>query len=471
MEWVILAFHAVVAPFAILHALLYKRDSRAAMGWIGISLVFPIAGPVLYFLFGVNRLRARALQVTGHGLSFLRIGYERGSLRPADTSPPEEDAHYLAHIGWSTTGEALSTGNRVELLENGDNLYSRLLVDIGLAKRSIRLSSYIFSGKGVGAEVCIALQKAADQGIDVCVLFDGIGTLYSLRSAERRLRGTGIRLARFNPPRLLPPNLSINLRNHRKLVIIDGATGYFGGMNIDDRHFVLNPRQTRPHADLHFRADGPLVASLDRIFVHDWHIATGESLSVTSAVSPNAGTVRARAIDDGPDDSMDRLSITLLGIICSARRSIRIVTPYFIPSRELVGALQAADIRGVDVKIILPVRSNLRFIDWATRHMLWELLQWGVEVWLVPPPFTHSKLVVVDDDYVLGGSANIDPRSLRLNFEVGVELFDSGVAASARQYIDTLCSDARQVTLAELDGRPLLARFRDGLFWLFSPYL
>jgi cardiolipin synthase len=470
MQWIILLFHVVIAPIAIAHALLYKRDSRAALGWIGISLVFPIAGPLLYFFFGVNRQRARALEMSGSQRKFFRIGYERGTLRPPGTAPPEKDSHHLAHVGWSTTSEPLLAGNRVELLENGDAFYPRLLADIRNARRAIRLSSYIFSGKGIGAEICDALVAAASRGVDVHVLVDGLGTMYSLRSAERRLRDTGVKVARFHPLRLFPPDVSLNLRNHRKLVVIDGETVYFGGMNIDDRHFVAEARKASPHADLHFRAEGPISTSLDRTFLRDWHIATGETLSPLAAV-PGTGDVKMRAIEDGPDESMDRLSITLLGIISGARHRVRVVTPYFIPSRELLGALQAADVRGVDVKIILPMRSNLRFADWATRHLLWELLQWGVEVYFVPPPFVHSKLVTVDDDYVLGGSANIDPRSLRLNFEIGVEMFDRNVATHAAHYIDTLCTDARQVTLEEMDHRSLPARFRDGFFWLFSAYL
>lgn len=471
MEWIIVFFHIAVAPFAIVHALLFKRDSRAALGWVGISLLFPVVGPLLYYFFGVNRLRARARELRGTRLAFLNIGYERGDLRPPEEAPPERDAHPLAHVGWITTATSLSHGNSMEMLVNGEAFFPRLVEDINAARHSINLATYIFSGHGIGAEVCDALADAAARGVTVRVLVDGIGSLYSLDAAAKRLRGSGVHVAHFHPPRLLPPTLSINMRNHRKLAIIDNECAYFGGMNIDDRHFVDPPRIRHPHADLHFRAYGPVVTSLQQVFAKDWHISSGEDLEPAEPLSGTRGEARARVIEDGPDESLDRLTMTLMGIFSGAQRSIRIVTPYFIPPRELAGALQAADIRGVRVEVFLPERSNLRFVDWATRHLLWELLQWGVEVYSVPAPFLHSKLVAVDDDYLAVGSANIDSRSLRLNFELGVEVIDEQLAAEAGAYIDRLESIARPITLEEVDGRSLPVRLRDSIFWLFSAYL
>ncbi|HEX6928429.1 MAG TPA: phospholipase D-like domain-containing protein, partial [Gammaproteobacteria bacterium] len=434
-----------------------------------ISVIFPIAGPLLYFLFGVNRLRQRARELQGEGerRTFFDYGTRAAQI---PTATGEDNLHYLARSGRNVTKDALIGGNDVELLCNGDALYPHLIDAINAATERAWISSYIFSGEGIGGDIADALEAAAARGVDTRVLVDGFGALYSRRSLQRRLQGTAVRFAQFLPPRLLPPSIHINLRNHRKIAVIDNATAFFGGLNIDDRHFVDAPRVDAPHEDVHFRASGPVAATLAALFARDWFAVTRERLEAGSGAA-SAGDVEMRVIASGPDESLYRLAMTLLGVISTARRRIRIMTPYFLPHRELTGALQAAVVRGVHVEILLPEKSNLRYVDWASRHQLWEFLKWGVEIRLDPPPFAHSKLVLVDDDYVMAGSANLDARSLRLNFEVGVEMFGAPFAARAHDYFDANWLPARPITLADVDRRSLPARLRDGFFWLFSGYL
>src|SRR5690606_677581 len=219
---IVLFFHVVVAPFAIVHALLYKRDYRSALGWIGISILFPVAGPLLYFFLGVNRLRRRARVLTGadpgnHGA----FRFHDSRTFPLADSLPENFAHPLARAGWHTTASRLVDGNAVELLINGEAFYPRLLDAIKTARRRAWISSYIFSGTGVGGEIADALIAAAERGVDARVIIDGVGTLYSFRSLEKRLADTAVKVAEFLPPRLLPPSLHWNLRNHRKIAVID----------------------------------------------------------------------------------------------------------------------------------------------------------------------------------------------------------------------------------------------------------
>ena len=465
---IIFLFHVVVAPVAVVHALLYKRDYRSALGWIGISLLFPIVGPLLYFYFGVNRIRQRARAMLGHetGTAF---GYVSSRVR-RPLSDGADDTHYLARAGHNTTTDTLVPGNRASLLRNGEELFPRLVASINAARERAWISSYIFSGDGIGRDVAEALIAATERGVDVRVLVDGIGALYTRRSLRTRLRHTQVKFAEFLPPRLLPPSLHVNLRNHRKIAVFDNVTAFFGGLNIDDRHFIDPPRILHPHEDVHFEVQGGIVTPLAALFARDWFAATREQLEVRGEASP-AGEVAMRVIGAGPDESLYRLAMTLLGVVSSARSRVRIMTPYFLPHRELVGALQAAAIRGVRVEILLPERSNLRYVDWASRHQLWEFLKWGIGIRLEPAPFAHSKLFLVDDDYVMGGSANLDPRSLRLNFEVGVEMFDAAFASRVHSHFDACWQAARPLALEDVDTRPLPARLRDGFFWLFSGYL
>lgn len=472
--WIIALFHLVIMPVAAVHALIYKRDHRAALGWIGVILIFPVAGPLLYFLFGINRLRTKAQLFAGHHLPVMFFGYDRsGPPLPTTLDDVTEQLPHpeLARVGGRATGSPLLPGNRVRPLINGEAFFPALLEAINGARHWILLSSYLFGYKGVAEEVIRALSNAKARGVTVYVLLDGIGTCYSWRVAVRQLRRADIEVALFTPPSLIPPSLDINLRNHRKIAVIDQRLGFFGGINIDARHMVSDKNNADPTEDVHFLAEGPLVAELSRLFCHDWELVTGRTPILDELPCPAVGQSSCRLIDDGPHDNLNHLSMTLIGVFTAARERIRIMVPYFLPNHEMVAALQAAVLRGVKVEVILPERSNLRYVDWATRNMLWELLLWEIDVRLKGAPFAHSKLILVDDDYAMTGSANLDARSLRLNFELGVEWFDKALAADLHQYLDEAQRKSRALTLAELDRRPFWQRLRDAFFWLFSSYL
>lgn len=466
-----LLFHAVLAPATALHALLYKRDPRAAFGWIAVCVLFPLAGPMLYLFFGLNRARGRAQRL---GLPNFRIGYERGS--PIERALPLPDivhAPYqeLARIGQALSRHPLLGGNRVACLVNGEQAYPRMLTAIASARRHILLTSYILDSDTTGASFREALGQAAARGVDVRVLIDGIGDYYSWPRSSAVLKRSGLSVARFLPPRLLPPSLAINMRNHHKILVVDDRIGFTGGMNIGDRHLVEQPTNRRPTADLHFSLEGPIVGQLREEFMRMWRFTTASNDEPQRLETPDSGSLVCRTVTDGPDEDLDRLTMLLSAAIAEARRSVRIMTPYFLPPRELIGAIQAAAVRGVDVLVVLPSMNNLPYIHWATRNMLWEILFRGVRVCYQPPPFNHAKLFVVDGYYTLIGSTNWDPRSLRLNFELQVEVYGADFARPLIDYIDQAAAAGREVTLDEVDGRPLHERLRDSLCWLFSPYL
>jgi cardiolipin synthase len=263
-----------------------------------------------------------------------------------------------------------------------------------------------------------------------------------------------------------------NLRNHRKICVVDGRVAFTGGLNIRDEH-VLARAQHDATADLHFQVDGPLVGELFAVVAEDWRFTTGEALdgSAWQVEQSAPGAVWARVLADGPESQRDPIRWTLLAALAVARRSVRIATPYFVPDQGLITALCAAALRGVDVDVVLPVRGNIRLAQWAQAALLWQTLEHGCRVHLQPAPFDHTKLMVVDDAWVLVGSANWDARSLRLNFEVDLECYDHALAAELARRFDAKRARSRPVTLAEVDGRALLVKLRDGAARLFAPYL
>jgi cardiolipin synthase len=459
-EQLTVALYVLCAVFAAVHALLTKPDPRSALGWIVTCWLLPFAGTMLYLLFGVNRVRTRARQLRA-GLTC--FGSAIGN------SPPDDFATQLIRIGDAVTQRPRLPGNQVMALENGENAFPLMLEAIRAARHSVWLSTYIFETDEVGREFIAALAAAAARGAQVHVLVDGIGEWYSWPHAVRLLRATGVRAARFLPPRLAMPVFSLNLRNHRKLLIVDGEIGFVGGMNIGGRE--VGKAHHRRMADLHFRVRGPVVSQLAECFAADWQFAAGEILPAPPVAKADCGVCVCRVITEGPDEDADKLLFVILGAIAVAQRQVLIMTPYFIPPPELTAALQTAALRGVEVCLVLPARSNLRYVDWATQRWLPPLLERGIEIYLQPPPFSHTKLIVIDGAYAQIGSANIDPRSLRLNFEIAVEVYDNAVCAELAEYVLSARDHAARLPVAAPSGQTFAGRFRDSLFWLLSPYL
>jgi cardiolipin synthase A/B len=459
-QQLIAALYVVCATFGSVHALLTKPDPRSALGWIATAWLLPFVGTLLYLLFGVNRVRTRARQLRA-GVTFSGGGIV--------SPPPEDFASQLTRIGDAVTQRPRLPGNEVIALENGENAFPLMLRAIESARHSVWLSTYIFETDPVGREFIAALAAAAARGARVHVLVDGIGEWYSWPHAVRLLRRAGVRAARFLPPRFAMPMLSLNLRNHRKLLIVDGETGFVGGMNIGGRE--VGKAHRRRMADLHFRVRGPAVAQLAECFAADWRFAAGEALAPPPMARPDAGPCVCRTITEGPDEDTDKLLFVILGAISVAHRQVLIMTPYFIPPPELTAALQTAALRGVEVCLVLPERSNLRYVDWATRRWLPPLLERGIQVYLQPPPFSHTKLIVIDGSYAQIGSANIDPRSLRLNFEIAVEVYDQSACGGLAEYVLSARDHAIRLPSAPPPGQRFLGRLRDSLFWLLSPYL
>jgi cardiolipin synthase len=255
--------------------------------------------------------------------------------------------------------------------------------------------------------------------------------------------------------------------------MVDGHTAFTGGMNIGDRHMVVDSVKPHPVADLHFLVAGPVVGDLQRVFLEDWYFATGELVNERRLfpLVPPAGTALVRAISDGPDEEFRKLHWVIMGALSCARERVLIMTPYFIPDRPMVSALITTALRGVNVTLVLPAVNNLPYVHWATRAYLWELLQQGVRVWYQPPPFVHTKILLVDGVWSLVGSSNLDPRSLRLNFELDLEVIDPELAGLLERDFTAAVARSREVTLAEMDGRALPEKIRDSLAKLFSPYL
>jgi cardiolipin synthase len=453
----------VLAVGATIHILLSKREVASAVGWIGLVWFAPIFGAISYLLFGVNRVRRRARQ-----------------LRPMDDDPaspsvphPPGGADGLDPLGRGIghiTARPLLPGTEVVIYHNGDAAYPPMLAAIAAARSSIGLSSYIFRDDVWGGRFIAALTDATQRGVAVRVLIDGIGGGWLSSPAYHRLHGQGVVAARFMHS-LLPWRMPfLNLRNHKKVLVLDGVVAFTGGLNIADEN-VMATRPKTPVRDLHFRIDGPVVAQLAQAFADDWAFVTGEDLDAgiwLPQIAPRSGPP-ARVIDSGPDEDLEKVEFAVLQAVACARESIEVMTPYFLPDERLITALSLAAMRGVSVNLVVPQKSNHRLVDWGSRANIGPLLVDGVRIWRSPSPFHHSKVMVVDQEWCLIGSCNWDIRSFRLNFELCTEIYDRDLAAALMSYMAG--ARASELTQADLDSRSLPVRIRDAAARLMLPYL
>jgi cardiolipin synthase A/B len=459
-----------------LHIIFFKRDSRAAIAWIAIVWFVPFLGALLYYFLGINRIERRARRLRRKSRRPMPLADATGNLPEARIPVlPPEAVHLapLVQLSETVTGQPLCEGNTIEPLWEGDQAYPAMLHAIEEAKQSVALSMYIFNNDFTGNRFVEAMGRAVARGVEVRVLIDDLGARhYSWHSISGPLQRAGVPTARFLPT-FWPRSFSYaNLRNHRKLMTVDGRIGFTGGMNITDE-YCLSLQKRHAMRDMQFRIDGPVVARMQDVFVEDWKFTTGELLHGESwfpQLEPR-GTMLARGVSSGPDEDREKLRLVLLGALSSARTRVVIVTPYFLPDADLIAALNIAALRGVQVDIYLPKVSDLRLVNWAAMAQLAQVLEYGCRVWTVPGPFMHTKLMLVDSIWTMLGSANWDARSLRLNFEFNIECYDRTLAVSLESSLEMKFKHAERMTLTKLNGRPFLAKLRDGVARLLMPYL
>jgi cardiolipin synthase len=472
---ILFVISGLASAAAVIHAAMTKHDVRAAIGWVAVVLFSPLVGAGFYLVAGINRIRKQ------------RVSQQR-----SHTTIPQEVIHRLlvddvASVSGAqfsalkTLGDRVSDfkllgSNSIRLLDGGDETYPAMLEAIKGAQRSIALQSYIFDHDEVGVELAQALIDAQARGVAVRVLIDAVGAKYSRPPIVHMLEKGGVQTARFMRPVIGVRLVYANLRSHRKLLVIDGTHGFTGGMNIR-AGFVTAIAKENVTRDTHFQVGGPVVYQLMINFAHDWQFTTQEKLSGPEwfSTSPadfiEKGGVPLRCVPSGPDSTLESTHDMLLGALSVAQRHVRIQSPYFLPDVSLVAALATAARRGVLVDIVIPGANNLKLVNAAMMAQIDQLILTGCRVWRSSGTFDHSKLFTVDGGWSYVGSSNLDPRSLRLNFELDLEVYDRALAQQLDARIDATISSAERITIRSLMRRPFLLRLRDKIVWLASPYL
>lgn len=477
------AINGIIIVITVTHILLNNTNPSSMLGWAGIALFAPIIGPLLYFTFGLSRVRRRAARLESY--------HTPEELDAIDYQPTIASNHQLDifRIGDALTPYRLRSCQPITPLLSPDDAYNAMLSAIRSAQHDVSLLTYIFDADHVGLAFVRELAKAKDRGVTVRVIIDGIGALNQrlrIPPIYQALKRHNIVFAKFMPPRLLPPSFSINLRNHRKLLIIDGETAFTGGLNISQRYsqssFHHNRGRRRQRAgfteaitDIHCQFGGAIVQQYQHIFDCDWAFTQGIPLPTyrlpEDKPTDSSNQAWARAISDTPSDELNRFAALFHSVVARAKHRVAIVTPYFIPSASLLDAMQTAALYGVEVSIYLPETLDQNLVQWARMHVMAETIESGTKVFLRQGAFAHDKLLLVDDHYVFIGSPNWDPRSLTLNYESGVECWSADLSQQLWAHVDTIASQSRRYTLTDCKQIGLLPRLRNSLAWTFSAYL
>lgn len=449
---------------ATIHILLTKRDTAAAAGWIGVCWLMPIFGSLLYLMLGINRVHRRAqkmmdTEVIEKEMPLRELRHEAdGQFVPL--------VRMLDHL----TGRPLLKGNDVQCLHDGDNAYPVMLEAINQARQSVLLCSYIFRHDVAGDQFAEALTAARKRGVEVRVLVDGIGSGYFHSGILTLLQRNAISCARFMHS-FLPWRMPfLNMRDHRKILVIDGQVGFMGGLNIGAENLLAHPAKV-PVSDTHFRLEGPVVQQLTEAFAKDWLFTTNEPLRGSRYFPAPVlkGDVPARVVTAGPDTDLEKIEYTILQAIILAKKEVWFMSPYFIPDGRFTTELCLAAVRGIEVNILVPRESNHRITDYARDACLPLLIEAGCHIWLGKPPFNHSKLMVVDQKWSFVGSSNLDRRSLRLNFEINVEIHDTKTAIHLEHFIKDHCQE--ELTTRLYKSWSMMTNLRNAIFRLFLPYL
>ena len=443
---------------------LQKRAPAATLGWLLALAALPYVGFLVYYVLGPQRIKRQRV----------RRARSRVALPPAEGTVEEAESRELSRLAQATTGLPITTATSVRLLVDGAATYDALLADIRQAQHQIHLEYYIYSPDVTGTLLRDALVERARNGVVVRLLLDALGSSHCPRRFFAPLLAAGGELAWFHPMRFgrIWKRPWLNLRSHRKIVVIDGRVGFTGGINVTDEE---NERlRSDAYRDLHLRLEGDSVRSLQQVFVEDWAYATGtrEFIASVAQVMPPArhGTVNAQVLTSGPDSPWEAIHRLHVGAINAARKRLWLVTPYFVPGTAAMMALTSAALAGLDVRILVPRRSDSRVVTFAARSYFDDLLMAGVKIYEYGPRMLHSKAMLVDDDLAIIGSANFDARSFRLNFEVSVMFADAGIAGELAALIAAEFASAPRVR--EQRGRSLwTVRLPEALARLLSPVL
>lgn len=460
--------------FAGLVLLLERRDPSKTLAWLLILIFLPLVGFLLYLVFGRHPRKQRITRkkkALNHNLYPLDCSLYQSSL--PDNSEAQEKSRLIELI-YNNADFPPTTDNEIRVLTDGQEIFPAFIEAMEKAQKHIHLETYILRDDDIGKTIANLLCTKAEEGVEVRLIYDGLGSRHLSKEYLAKLRTAGVEIAVFFPVKLPFLHRKINFRNHRKILIVDGITGFVGGANIGDEYLGKNPT-IGYWRDTQVRFQGSAVHFLQRIFLQDWHFITGKYLGNDSTdLFPQTKTNGDHIVQitaSGPDSQWEAIMQVYYYTMATAEKSVYITSPYFIPNESILTALKTAALSGVDVKLILPAKPDHKLVFWAAMSYLEELLESGVEIYFYHKGFIHSKVLTVDGIVASIGSANMDQRSFSLNFEVNAFIYDRETALRLEQDFQEDLRHAKKLSLEEFRNRSFGNHLIESIARLFSPLL
>lgn len=466
--WILNILYALTILGIIAVVVSENRNPVKSLAWVTVLLVVPVVGLVLYIVFGRNIQNKRIISRRNRR-KLRRLGAGGG------TDPAKiEDAGAVMpqiNLAYALCGSHYYEGNDVGIFDNGQEKFDALLADIAAARSYINMQYYIIVNDNIGIRVMEALMERARAGVKVRLIYDHVGSFKLSNRYLRRLKEAGVEAYPFFKVVFPPFGTRINWRNHRKIVVIDGKVGYIGGMNVADR-YVDGGKLFDVWRDLHLRVEGPAVFALQQSFAVDWNFM-GQPLLEEGplATAVKGHSVGMQLVTGGPTTQWLNMTLVFQQAIARARKCIYIQTPYFIPSEGLVHALQVAALSKVDVRLMIPLRSDSDMLRWASFSYVQECLRAGIKVYLYEKGMLHSKAIIIDDDFCTVGSTNFDFRSFEHNFEANMLIYSTDFNARMKALFVRDMRDSRRVTSSAWRHRPWREKALESVMRLFSPIL
>jgi cardiolipin synthase len=473
----VLAVLYLITVFSISLMIVFEnRNPVKTLAWLLVILLVPVAGVVIYVLFGryyrKQKIYSRKGMADSRRLA-AHVNRQVGMLPRvlADESEAVRSKRHLIHLMLNNNRSLLTLDNKIDLLVNGKQTFPAMLDAIASATNYIHLESYRIEPDTLGTEFRELLERKAREGVKVRVIFDDVGSWNIHKAYLREMRASGVQIFPFMPVRFPSFSSKINYRNHRKILVIDGRVGFVGGLNIADKYLHGLP-DLGPWVDTHLKIEGEAVAALDRVFISDWDFVSGEELkpeSFLKHVIKIGNRCLVQVASSGPDTDWATIMQVYFSAIATAKSSIYLTSPYFSPDESILTALKTAALGGVDVRMIFPKHSDSIISNWNTRSYITELLEAGVRIFLYEQGFIHSKYLLVDSVFSSVGSPNVDVRSFDLDFEVTALIYDEEFAARLGVLFEEDLENCKEVLIPEWVKRRRRERHKESMARIFGP--